>query len=806
MNPKIVGLSALVLGFPLSASAQEERENEINKTLSVKIGDYESSRKIHDSDGDGWCDLWCAVHKDLEHRNKKIDTDGDGVTDYEEMILWRDPNVKGPLPRHLTAAEKAAGKKAAAAAKVKAEQEMKALRDQLEPFMVQADPQPVNKAERKAARLLKKQTKLAALKKQAELDKAAGEALIRRMGMPKRGQLLSGETYLLESDGKQIFQKQSHNALSADSISTDEVLPFNAPLANAGLGGTGSSGFDLTGAGLTLGIWDEQDVFGNHSFLLGRVTDRDGLHPNGVHFHATHVAGTLVSNGNGALTGRGMSIASDLDAYDFDDDLIEMPDAASNGLRLSNHSYGVSQGWNGQINFAGAVRWIWWGDPNIDEDEDYNFGFYSSRARDVDAITYDAENYLPVWSAGNDRSSNDSPPANGHIGHVYVQNGMGFISNRDRPNDEVANGGYDMITHYSVAKNTLTVAATEDVVGGYNGTGSVAMSAFSSWGPVDDGRIKPDISANGVNLTSSAINGGLLTISGTSMSAPSVTGSINLLREQYENRIGDADDVLASTYKALVVHTADEAGTTTGPDYRFGWGMMNTLTAANLIDAHGDENSLPHIKEVTLPSGDFVEFTVVAVGGEPLKVTTCWTDPEGTIPPAALDANVAALVNDLDLRLESNGTTYFPWKLDPANFAAAATRNSDNDRDNVEQILIDAPVAGQEYVIRINHKGDLVDDDGNVDSQKLSIVISGNVVEEAPVLQVGELMQTTPTEFTAIFETVVGGEYDVETSPDLTNGSWTTAMTGVLPTKDVSALPLPTSGETRKFWRVIRKK
>ncbi|MEN8693282.1 MAG: S8 family serine peptidase [Akkermansiaceae bacterium] len=456
--------------------------------------------------------------------------------------------------------------------------------------------------------------------------------------------------------------------------------------------------------------------------------------------------------------------------------------------------------------FAGANRWVWWGDPNIDQDEDFNFGFYSEFSRDVDAIAYDAETYLPVWSAGNDRGTTDSPPSNGHIGHVFVVNGIGFISNRDRPNDELANGGYDMITHYSVAKNTLTVAATEDVVGGYNGAGSVAMSTFSSWGPVDDGRIKPDISANGVNLTSSAVNGGLLTISGTSMAAPSVTGSVNLLREQYENLIGDADDVLASTYKALTIHTANEAGTSTGPDYRFGWGLMNTLTAANLIAAHGNENSLPHIKEVTLPSGDFVEFTVVAVGGEPLKVTTCWTDPEGTVPPAALDANIPALVNDLDLRVASNGTTHFPWRLDPANVAVAATRNSDNDRDNVEQVLIDTPVAGQDYVIRVEHKGTLVDDDGNEAPQKLSLIISGNVIEEAPVLQVGELFRTGPTEFTAIFETVVGGEYDVETSTDLTSGSWTTAMTGVLPTKDVSALVLPTNGEAKKFWRVIRKK
>ncbi|QLH46051.1 MAG: S8 family serine peptidase [Bacteroidota bacterium] len=37
----------------------------------------------------------------------------------------------------------------------------------------------------------------------------------------------------------------------------------------------------------------------------------------------------------------------------------------------------------------------------------------------------------------------------------------------------------------------------------YSGNSSVIMSDFSNWGPTDDGRIKPDLCANGVGVYSS---------------------------------------------------------------------------------------------------------------------------------------------------------------------------------------------------------------------------------------------------------------------------------------------------------------
>ena len=126
-------------------------------------------------------------------------------------------------------------------------------------------------------------------------------------------------------------------------------------------------------------------------------------------------------------------------------------------------------------------------------------------------------------------------------------------------------GDYDCISTYGIAKNILTVGAVEDIVGGYTQPGDVVSTSFSSWGPADDGRIKPDICANGIQLRStvSASTTGYGNMSGTSAAAPSVTGSLALLQQHYNNLHGSL--MRADTLKALVIHTADEAGANDGP-------------------------------------------------------------------------------------------------------------------------------------------------------------------------------------------------------------------------------------------------
>ena len=88
----------------------------------------------------------------------------------------------------------------------------------------------------------------------------------------------------------------------------------------------------------------------------------------------------------------------------------------------------------------------------------------------------------------------------------------------------------------SNSKNGITSAAVEGV-SNYTGPGDVVMSTFSNWGPTDDGRIKPDISSQGVDVssTSNGSNTAYSNSNGTSMSAPAITGLLMLLQQHHNN-------------------------------------------------------------------------------------------------------------------------------------------------------------------------------------------------------------------------------------------------------------------------------
>src|SRR5262249_42232268 len=150
--------------------------------------------------------------------------------------------------------------------------------------------------------------------------------------------------------------------------------------------------------------------------------------------------------------------------------------------------------------------------------------------------------------------------------------------------------------------------------------------------------------------TTSTGDGSYTTMTGTSMAAPNVTGSVGLLLQHQRNLHGDSL-LLASTMKAILLHTADESGNSPGPDYSFGWGLLNALKAAQLMTLDDTDGVRSHIREITLNNGATEEFTVHSRGDQPLKATICWTDPPGTPPARSLNPTASMLVNDLDVRL-----------------------------------------------------------------------------------------------------------------------------------------------------------
>ena len=144
---------------------------------------------------------------------------------------------------------------------------------------------------------------------------------------------------------------------------------------------------------------------------------------------------------------------------------------------------------------------------------------------------------------------------------------------------------------------------------------------------------------------------------------------------------------------------------------------MNCEAAANAINNNGLSSI---IRELVLNPGETITVDVKALGGTtPLMASISWTDVPGVANNSLIVNDLTrALVNDLDIRITKDGTTYYPWKLqtDPNNLA---TRVDDNDVDNVEQIKIDNPSAG-EYLVSVTHKGNLVN--GN---QNFSLVVTG---------------------------------------------------------------------------------
>lgn len=444
-------------------------------------------------------------------------------------------------------------------------------------------------------------------------------------------------------------------------FSTDNAGAAITTRANR-LNSGGSLGLSLDGQNMTIGVWDGGKVRNTHNLLTPRVTQVDNA--TALSAHATHVSGTMMGNGTASSSAKGMAPMAALRAYDWNSDVSEVTTAAANGLLVSNHSYGYD---------PDSVPLIKW-------------GRYDSDSRSFDNVMFNAPYYQFVNSAGNSRNG-------------------GY-------NDEKQ--GYDLLAGKSCSKNGIIVAAVNQVTN-YTGPNSVVMSGFSSWGPTDDGRIKPDICGKGVNVRSSvsSSDNAYSSFSGTSMSSPNVAGTLLLLQQHYKNVKGGF--MRAATLRGLALHTADEAGTDPGPDYRFGWGLMNAERAAVLINNEGTQS---YIQENVLQQGKSFSLDVQALGNQPLVASICWTDPAGQIIlGSTVDLPTPNLVNDLDIRITKNGETYFPWKLNPADVEAAATKG-DNLVDNIEKIEVGN--ASGTYTVTVSHKGNLTNN-----LQNYSLIISG---------------------------------------------------------------------------------
>ncbi len=210
------------------------------------------------------------------------------------------------------------------------------------------------------------------------------------------------------------------------------------------------------------------------------------------------------------------------------------------------------------------------------------------------------------------------------------------------------------------------------------------MVNSSSRGPAHDGRIKPDIAANGQNQNSTTENNQYQSFGGTSGAAPGIAGISAQLYEVY----GDANGGTlpqSALIKAALLNTANEAGNI-GPDYKFGWGIVNALRAGTLLE---DGRYLSD----NISQGNTNNHTInIPSGTTQVRFMVYWSDP------AAAPGASPALVNDLDLIVtDPSSGTHEPWILDPTPNATTlnlpATLGPDH-LNNMEQVLLNNPISG----------------------------------------------------------------------------------------------------------------
>jgi len=414
--------------------------------------------------------------------------------------------------------------------------------------------------------------------------------------------------------------------------------------------------YNLNGNGVSVLVYDAGTARSTHVDFGGRLTVHDS---SGMITHATHVAGTIGGSGAASSgTYRGMAPGVTLHSYGFQYD--------GSGVFLYTNPGDLENDYNAAINTFGAHI----SNNSIGSNVEPN-GFPCSYQGDygvtdalIDAIVGGSLGapFRIVWANGNERQGSSC--------------------------DIEGFGDYYSIAPPAGAKNHIAVGALE--------SNNDAMTSFSSWGPTDDGRMKPDVSSagcqsnddGGVTSCGASSNTAYSTLCGTSMASPTVCGLSALLLQDYRAQFVGLPDPRNSTLKALLAHSAQDLGNP-GPDYQFGFGSVRIQQAIDLTRSG-------HFIEPWIDVGGTVTFQHNVNPGTPeLRVTLAWDDPPGT---PNVNPN---LVNDLDLVvLSPTSVQAFPWTLNPLNPSAAAVKTQADHRNNIEQVLVNNPASGT-WTIRV---------------------------------------------------------------------------------------------------------
>lgn len=200
------------------------------------------------------------------------------------------------------------------------------------------------------------------------------------------------------------------------------------------------------------------------------------------------------------------------------------------------------------------------------------------------------------------------------------------------------------------------------------------MVAFSSRGPVDDGRLKPDVVAPGSNIVSTrddsttgwgVYNDYYIYMGGTSMATPLTAGAAAIVREFYTDTYGinptaalvkatfinGAYDMTPGQYRDEVPDGSKD-DVIRRADINQGWGRVDLATSL-VYEAPRQLWFHEHTSGIST-NDEYVVPVQVGYSDNPFRVSLVWSDREGT------EASHGALVNDLDLEvIAPDNTTYY---------------------------------------------------------------------------------------------------------------------------------------------------
>lgn len=366
--------------------------------------------------------------------------------------------------------------------------------------------------------------------------------------------------------------------------------------------------------------------------------------------------------------------------------------------------------------------------------------------------------YADQESAGATVSSNSWGYVNGQQRGITDYDSAAYLADQSVIDSNISKGGLQPLTIVfaagndgtlgadsvgtpGTAKNIITVGASE-TNRGYDtysdNTSSIAV--FSSLGPTDDGRIKPDVVAVGTYVLSaqSRTSGCTCTFGGwdqswtganyafeggTSQATPQVAGIVALIQQNINDTLGRIPS--PALVKAALINGAQDlgygyefTGGSSGP-MKQGWGRVNVSRS---IDGPPNGTILLFEEGPVVGTGDLSlrRFNVLNAS-TPLKVTVVWTDQPGNPQDTK---TLSELVNDLDLVVRApNGTAYHGNKFQGA---WSRANNTTFDRlNNSENVFVQAPAAGT-WTVEVS--GFSI----KSAAQRFALAVSGNLTEKAP--------------------------------------------------------------------------